>query len=134
MEWRPKGGWRSQVRLALPSSARPTPAETLIYYLSHSKLKGITAERAERTDGRTDADGTDGRTEGGKPRLPRCAFSPPSVFVQGSVSQSVRVAVCMCGAGSEQRGIRHRRQSGEGKLLYTSIHPSIQRAPIEGDA
>ena len=73
--------------LDLPSSARPgrlprpPPAETLIYYLSHSKLKGITAER---TDGRE-------RGEPGEetPRLPRCAFSPP---LPPSRGQSVRAS------------------------------------------
>ena len=60
---------------------RPPPAETLIYYLSHSKLKGITAER---TDGRE-------RGEPGEetPRLPRCAFSPP---LPPSRGQSVRAS------------------------------------------
>ena len=105
--------------LDLPSSARPDrlprppPAETLIYYLSHSKLKGITAER---TDGRE-------RGEPGEetPRLPRCAFSPPSASVQRSVRQSELVCV-----GQEVSSGAFASGGGEGKncLIHPSIHPS----------
>ena len=90
---------------------RPPPAETLIYYLSHSKLKGITAER---TDGRErgGAWGGDAAATAMRVLTPLC--------LRPEVSPSERAR--MCGAGSEQRGIRQWRRRGE-KLLYTSIHP-----------
>ena len=103
--------------LDLPSYARPDrlprppPAETLIYYLSHSKLKGITAER---TDGRErgGAWGGDAAATAMRVLTPLC--------LRPEVSPSERAR--MCGAGSEQRGIRQWRRRGE-KLLHTSIHP-----------
>ena len=121
MEWRPKGGWRSQVRLALPSSARPTPAETLIYYLSHSKLKGITAERADGTDGR--ADGTDARREGSRGYRDARSHPPPSSSRGQSVSQCESQCVCVGQEVSSGGFATGGRAERENCCTHPSIHP-----------
>ena len=123
MEWRPKGGWRSQVRLALPSSARPTPAETLIYYLSHSKLKGITAERAERTDGRTRTGRTDARREGSRGYRDARSHPPPSSSRGQSVSQCESQCVCVGQEVSSGGFATGGRAERENCCTHPSIHP-----------